>query len=186
MYWLDSVLLIVLAIGATLGAWTGLLRQVARVVTLVVAIYACIHFQDVASRVLVKYVEAPSPVLLQILSYVLIFVVVLALGLVITYLLDKLLVVAKLKPMDRILGSLVGLLKAALIAGALLLGFTIYSTEGTDEVMSRSKIAPVLLRGMRIVIVAVPDRIKDRVSESLERYKQLNEKKVQEELLKTP
>ena len=51
MYWLDFVLLLVLGIGAFLGARSGLLWQVARIVTFVLAVYACIRYHGVVAGV---------------------------------------------------------------------------------------------------------------------------------------
>ena len=49
MHWLDFVLLLVLGVGAFLGARSGLLWQVARVITFFLAIYACIHYHGIAA-----------------------------------------------------------------------------------------------------------------------------------------
>ena len=56
------VLLLVLGIGAFLGARSGLLWQVARVVTFFLAVYACIHYHGIAAGWLLQNIRASSPV----------------------------------------------------------------------------------------------------------------------------
>ena len=46
MYWLDSTILALLAIGALVGAWTGFLWQVARILSLALSLYAAILAND--------------------------------------------------------------------------------------------------------------------------------------------
>src|SRR5438270_9203685 len=121
MYWLDFVLLLVLGIGAFLGARSGLLWQVARVITFFLAIYACIHYHGIAAGWLLQNLRAESPVVPWLLAYLVTFLSVYAVCMVITYALERMLRAAKLKPMDRLLGALVGAVKAGLLAGAVLL-----------------------------------------------------------------
>src|SRR5262245_44993752 len=169
MYWLDFVLLLVLGIGAFLGARSGLLWQVARVVTFFLAIYACIHYHTDIAGVLLQNLSGASPTVTWLLAYLVTFLSVYAVCMLITYVLEKALRAAKLKPMDRLLGALVGVLKAGLLAGAILLGVALYaSPDEADGPLSQSKVAPVLLKTMRVVIVAVPQQYKDRLGDTLE------------------
>jgi membrane protein required for colicin V production len=185
MYWLDFVLLFVLAIGAFLGARSGLLWQVARIVTFFLAIYACIRYHGIAAGWLLQNLRAESAVIPWLLAYLVTFVAVYAVCMVITYVLERMLRTAKLKPIDRLLGAGVGILKAGLLAGAILMGVALYDPDA-DGALGESKVAPVLLKSMRVVIVAVPQKYKDKLSESLERLKEVGTEKVQERVLDTP
>jgi len=185
MYWLDFVLLLVLGIGAFLGARSGLLWQVARIVTFFLAVYACIHYHGIAAGWLLQHLRAESPVVPWLLAYLVTFLAVYAVCMVITYVLERMLRAAKLKPMDRLLGAGVGALKAGLLAGAILLGVALYDPDA-DGVLGESKVAPALLKTMRVVIVAVPQQYKDKLGDTLERLKHVGTEKVKERVLDAP
>src|SRR5262249_3449810 len=87
---------------------------------------------------------------------------------------------SKLKTADRLLGMGFGTLNAALMAGALLLGLTLFSTPAIDATLAESRIAPVLLQGMRGVILLVPQEYKDGLNAGLERIRKAGEDKVRE------
>lgn len=171
MHWLDITLLVILALGALLGARSGLLWQVARIVTFGVAFYVCIYYHEPVAGLLGTYLTDTSPLLVSVLSYVATFCGVYLVLYGITLLLERALKASRLKTLDRLLGAGFGLLKAALLVGAVLMGLALYSTPQTDAAMADSRLAPVLLEGMRAVTVAVPQNYKDDLNASLERIR---------------
>jgi membrane protein required for colicin V production len=180
MHWLDITLLVVLALGALLGARSGLLWQVARIVTFGVAFYVAIYYHEPVADLLKTYLTGTSPLLVSALSYAAAFCAVYLVLYGITLLLERALKASRLKALDRFLGAGFGLLKAALFVGAVLMGVALYSTPQTDAVMAESKLAPVLLEGMRAVSVAVPQNYKDDLNASLERIRKEGIKKAGE------
>jgi membrane protein required for colicin V production len=172
MHWLDITLLVILALGALLGARSGLLWQVARIVTFGVAFYVCIFYHEPVAGVLTPYLTGASPVVISVLSYVGTFCAVYLVLFGFTLLLQRALKAARLKTLDRVLGAGFGLLKATLLAGAVLMAVALYPTPQTDAAMADSALAPMLLQGMRAVSVAVPQNYKDDLNASLERIRQ--------------
>jgi membrane protein required for colicin V production len=181
MYWLDLVLLLVLGLGALLGARSGLLWQVARVVAFAAAIYACLRYHTVAAGWLLQNISGLTPSLLWLLAYGITFLAVYLICFLVFYALEKALRAAHLKLMDRVLGAVVGVVKAGLLAGAILLGLALYATPESDSTLAPSKVASVLLRGMRVVIVAVPQDYKDRLSEAVDRLRNEAAERAREE-----
>jgi len=168
MHWLDFVLLLVLAFGAFLGARSGLLWQVARVLTFFLAIYFCIHHHTTVAGWLLQTMRGASPTVTWLLAYLVTFLSVYAACMVITYVLEKALHAARLKPVDRVFGAIIGIIKAGLLAGAILLGVALYAAPGeADNALGESKVAPVLLKTMKVVIVSVPQQNNDRLGETL-------------------
>jgi membrane protein required for colicin V production len=180
MHWLDITLLVVLAIGALLGARSGLLWQVARLVTFGVAFYVSIYYHEPIADLLGTYVTGTSPFLLSALAYVGSFLAVYLVLFAVTVAMEKALKASKLKALDRVLGAGFGALKATLLVGVLLMGLALYATPQTDAAMADSKLAPVLLEGMRAVTVAVPQDYKDQLNASLERIRKEGLKKANE------
>jgi membrane protein required for colicin V production len=171
MHWLDFVLLLVLGLGALLGARSGFVWQVARVLVFGVAVYACINYHGVAAERLSGLLTSTTPAIVWLLAYIVTFVAVCLVGFLLTYGIERLVRAAQLKPVDRLLGAVVGVLKAGLLAGAILMGVAVYATPNSDHILAESKVAPVVLEGMRLVIVAVPKDYKDKVSDAVERLK---------------
>jgi len=187
MHWLDFILLLILAVGAFLGARSGLLWQVARVLTFFLAIYFCIHHHTAVAGWLLQTLRGASPTVTWLLAYLVTFLSVYAVCLFITYVLEKALRAAKLKPVDRVFGALIGIIKAGLLAGAILLGVALYATPGeADDMLGESKVAPVLLKSMQVVIVAVPQQYKDRLGETIERLKHVASEKIKDPKFDSP
>jgi membrane protein required for colicin V production len=172
MHWLDITLLIVLALGALLGARSGLLWQVARIVSFGAAFYISIYYHEPIAGLVGNYVTDGSPLLIAGLAYVGTFLGVYLVLHIITLVLERGVRATRLKTLDRILGAGFGVLKATLLIGAVMMGLAIYSTPQTDAAMSESKLAPVFLEGMRAVAVAVPQDYKDQFNIALERIRQ--------------
>jgi membrane protein required for colicin V production len=185
MHWLDFVLLLVLGFGMLLGLRSGLLWQVARVVTFALAIYACVHYHTVAADWLASNVRGLTELTGKLLAYLVTFVAVYLVCFLVTHLLERALRAAKLKPLDRLLGAAVGVLKAGLLAGGVLMGVAVYAPDA-EPTLAESKVAPVLLKGMRVIIVAVPQQFKDRFNETLDRIKKDGTEKLKEHQLDKP
>jgi membrane protein required for colicin V production len=180
MHWLDITLLVVLTLGALLGARSGLLWQVARLVTFGVAFYVSIFYHEQLADLLGSYVTGASPFVLSALAYVGSFLGIYLVLFAITALLERVLKASKLKGLDRLLGAGFGALKATLLAGAVLMGLALLASPQTDAAMAESKLAPVLLQGMQAATVAVPQEYKDQFNASLERIREEGLKRANE------
>ena len=120
MYWLDTTLLVLLVLGAGLGAWTGLLKQIVRVVGLIAALAAAVFLHSWAADVLQQLVlKGSERMVADALGYGVVFLGVLLAFQLTAVVIDRCLKAVKLKWADRVLGCIVGGLKAALILGAL-------------------------------------------------------------------
>src|SRR5262249_7406493 len=147
MHWLDFVLLVVLGIGGLLGLRSGLLWQVARLVIFAAAIYGCIQYHKEVAHHLDRVFNGLNESTAQMLAFVVIFLGVCVVGSLVTWFLEHMLRAAHLKPVDRLLGAVIGVLKAGLLAGGLLTGMVLYGSKETQESMADSHIAPQLLEG---------------------------------------
>lgn len=172
MHWLDILLLLVLAVGAAFGARTGLLRQVARIASFGVALYACLSFRRPALALLDLVMEGGTEVVREAVAGAVTFVVVYGFLYGLTLLLDARLRKSSLKVADRILGAGFGLVKTGLLAGAALLLVAVVADADTESALGRSRLAPVLLRGVRLTLAAVPPSYKEGAEAALDRVLQ--------------
>jgi uncharacterized membrane protein required for colicin V production len=172
MHWLYFVLILVLLLGCFLGARSGFLWQVARIVIFAAAAYACINHHAIASNWLEDTFTGLTPGVTGTLAYVVTFLAVCLAGFLVTYMIERWLEASSLKPVDRLLGAAVGVAKAGLLAGGVLTGVALYASPQTQQTLAESRIAPPLLEGMSVILAAIPEKIKNELTESLEKIKQ--------------
>jgi membrane protein required for colicin V production len=168
MHWLDFTLVLVFLIGGLFGLRSGLLWQVARFAIFFGAVYACIQYNTVVADELLNHFEGLNDSTSKLMAHIVIFLGVCLIGVIVTLILEHFLRAVNLKPVDRLLGGVVGVLKMALLAGGLLTGIALYGTKETNESIAGSKIAPPLLDGMQYVLAAVPEKVKDDLGKALE------------------
>ena len=181
MYWLDTAILILLGVGAALGVWTGLLKQVVRVVGFAVSLIAAVFFHGWAANWLQQTcLQGSDPSVADALSYGLVFLVVLLAFQLTALVLDRCLKAVKLKWADRMLGAGLGAVKAALIMGAVFLAIIEYPSATTKEVVRQSSLAPLLAVCVDLGLRAVPSAYTNGLRSGLDRLKQEADKKTQE------
>jgi len=124
MTWLDYAVLGVMGVSVLWGVWRGLVREVISLAGWVIAFLAANLFAGPLGEALPKSI--PGPELRVLAAFVAIFIASLVVTTLAGLLLSKLAQAAGLGGLDRALGALFGLARAALIvlAGALLAGLT--------------------------------------------------------------
>jgi len=179
MHWLDITLLIILGAGAALGAWSGLLWQIARIVTFIVAIYCCIFFHEPVAQFLSEQIDGTSDtgVGMKLLAYVVTFVGIFVVFYTTTWLIELGIKAAQLKMYDRLLGAAAGALKMSLVSGAILMGLAMYASDTVEDTFRESFMARGLLTGMSWVVAVVPEEYS---KECQDRLTQFSEKMAKE------
>lgn len=175
MNWFDTILIFIMLLGGLLGIRSGLLWQVARIAIFCGAIYACVNYHGYAAKFLMENFDGLSVDTNWMLAYIVTFLGVCLVGFIITWFLEGFIQAAKLKPLDRILGGLFGLIKTGLLCGGVLTGIVLYGSETTREKVGESYLAPWLLDGVQFVLTAVPEKIKDDLHETMEKIKKKKE-----------
>src|SRR5260370_41883204 len=109
----------------------------------------------------------------MVLAYLVVFVVIYLALFCPTLLLERGMMAVRLEALNRLLGGGLGVVKAALLLGAIFLGMASYPNARTQEVLERSLIAPTLADSMQLVIVAIPQEYKDWLCKGLEDLREL-------------
>jgi membrane protein required for colicin V production len=124
MTWVDYAVFGVILVSIGWGLWRGLVREVMSLVGWVIAFLAANLFAAPLSALVPASVSRPE--LRVLIAFVVIFFVTLALGMVASLLLSKVVKAAGLGSIDRALGALFGLLRALLIVlvAVIATGFT--------------------------------------------------------------
>jgi uncharacterized membrane protein required for colicin V production len=186
MYWLDTLLLAILALGAALGFFSGFLWQIARILTLGIALLATIACNDAASHFLRdQLLREADPRIAQAIAYVLVFLLVYVALFLATRLLYEGIRAADLELLDRLLGGLFGAGKMALILGACCLAAANYPHSATRGWMTKSALAPAFAEGMEHVLIIIPDEYKENLRGTLVSLRDLLSRPVPEPPLDT-
>ena len=128
MSWVDLLIIVGCFASAAFGAWRGLAKEALSLVTWLAAIWIAWRFTWLVEPMLGEWVVAPE---LKIwVARAVIFVLVLAGGGLIAWLVREIIKHTGLSNTDRVLGSLFGFGRGAIIVG---LGVIVLQLSGLDE-----------------------------------------------------
>jgi membrane protein required for colicin V production len=167
MHWLDIIILIVLAIGAAMGFWSGLLWQIARVVSLAVSLYfAVVANSDVAEWITDQWKDLDTAAS-RIIAFVGIFIVVYLTLYLITRLIHQAIEATQLKTVDRLLGALLGAAKMGVIVACVCALMVAMALPTVQDWFEHSTLAPHFARGTETVVSWVPQSSRDRIDDAV-------------------
>jgi membrane protein required for colicin V production len=169
MHWLDVTLLALLALGACLGFWSGLIMQVARLLCFGLSIYLTFLLNEPVTRLLHERVAPEAHVnLLRGVAYIVVFLVVYISLFALSRLIYRVVRATKLETLDRLAGAVLGAFKMTLVLAPICALLAMLSLPATDDWMKQSKIAPVLAQGLHAAMILVPDNYKTQAQESVD------------------
>ena len=117
----DTAILAVLGISSLIGVWRGLIREMLSLLAWAAAFITARLYADGVSGSLAETLPAiDNESLRYVLSFALIFLAVLMLGALLSHLVASLMSLSGMRPMDRILGGLFGVLRGAVLVVAVL------------------------------------------------------------------
>lgn len=138
MVLLDFVLLVPLIYGLIKGLFNGLITELVSIVAVLLGVFFAHHYAKDAEQILSHYVQQDG-IGLSILSYMLIFSVVMIAAFAFSFLLTKVLQAMALGLLNRFLGGIFGLLKSFIVMLMLVYLFQPYIIRSTDLRESSAK-----------------------------------------------
>ncbi len=149
---LDWIFLGVLLISLIIGAWRGLVFEVLSVLSWIAAFVLAQWFAPAAAQWLPMSGATES--IRYAVGFVVVFVAGIFLGGLIAFLVKKLVAAVGLRPADRMLGALFGLVRGAIILLALtvVVGMTPLKTSPAWQASMGAHIASVVLTGLKPVL----------------------------------
>ena len=144
---LDSFVMVVVGVSVALGATRGILRGIVSVVFAVVGLLAATELYGQVALLFRHFVSTQRGA--AILGFIAVFLFVLFSGSLLARLLYRGMKRAKLSWVDRLMGTMFGLLRGWLICSAIYLAFTAFPVK--LGVVEQATFAPVLLRGAKVI-----------------------------------
>jgi len=136
MNWIDIIIIATVALCFGLGMVSGLVWQVAGIVSLFAGVVATIFLGPLVSEALGRWVQ--NPTLARMAAYIVVFSLA-SMGVrILATIFAKMLERFKMKKLDRLLGGLVGILKAILISAVMVVILGRYGTVGSREAVTNS------------------------------------------------
>lgn len=117
---IDVILLVFLGFGLIRGFIRGLIVELGTLLAVVIGIYGAIHFSFYLTQILSQYIEL-NPSTMKALSFALTLILIMLVVMLLAKILTKLVKSMSLGFFNRIGGGFFGLVKQAVIAGAVLL-----------------------------------------------------------------
>lgn len=159
--WLDIVFLVILIISLVLGIVKGLMRQVIGLAAVLLGLVLAIVYYPYVSELYFRWIE--SHVLCQFLGFITIFIAVLCLGWLVSWLLSKI-IKGPIKFLNHVLGGGLGFLKGVLICGILVFAMLVFPVN--LQVLRDSSLAPYCLGMTKLVAKMIPRELKDTFKET--------------------
>lgn len=156
MNWADYVIIAVLALSVLIGLWRGLIAEVLALAVWVAAFWVAWLLGPRLAAAFEPVIDVPS--VRVILGYVVCFVAVLLLGMLLKFVIDRLVEGTGLSGSDRLLGMLFGLVRGAFLVALLvfLLGFTPFTR---DPWWQRSQLLPTFVTAANWLGQQLPDSV---------------------------
>lgn len=163
-----AVVLVNIIAAAMQGFFSEALSMVGLVVGYIVAAW---QYRNVAEW-LQRFLK--NPWLAEILGFLIIFFVVLALFAVAARIVRWVMKESGLRPLDRLLGAVLGLLKGGLMVAVILMGMTAFAP--TSKLLADSELAPYFLVVGHAAMWMAPQELRDRFDQGIKLLHQAPER----------
>jgi membrane protein required for colicin V production len=156
----DIVIGIILVIGIGSGVARGFVRGLLGLVGLVLGITLAIAYYDWLASSALSFL--PGEHVPEVLSFILIFVVVVLVIGAIAGIVSRALRLASLGWIDRLAGAILGLVTASIFASALLF-LAVVGGMGQERVLGESKLAPKVVGVTDGVVLLLPADVREKI-----------------------
>lgn len=159
MNWLDIVLIVIVVASTVFGFISGIVKVAVHFVALLLAIILSSLFYKQAGAAISGMFG--GAMLANLFGFLGIFVGVLIIGSILTWAIQKLFDVTGLRFIDRLLGGVFGLVRAAVAAAVLVMLVNTFSRTSPSQTIVESQFAPYLLDAGRIMMILTPKEARD-------------------------
>lgn len=159
--WLDLLIALSLLIGVVNGYRDGFVRLVIGFAALICAFFAASWFHGIVAGSFSEYI--PSQAAASIAAYALIFAGVMAVGALIASLIVRFFKLVGLTFVDRALGAVFGVARAALVLIVVVMLLMAFAPSRMPAAVRDSQLAPWLIEASQVISSATPFEIRSEV-----------------------
>ena len=158
---LDLVFAAIILISTVFAVLKGLAREIISLVALIGGFILAVLYYRIPAGWLIEYSRTDT--LADLLGFLIIFFGCILTGIIVAYLVNRIVKAASLKWIDRILGGIFGLLRGWAISSIIVVALIAFPIS--EDIMARSVLAPFLLSGARTAALMVPQDLKERFNQ---------------------
>ncbi len=170
MNWLDIVMGLILLLAVIGGLRKGLARTGIGFAAVIVGLLCALWFYGYAAGFLGTFIS--SRPLANLVGFLAIFALVLALGGAVSWLAEKFLKFARLSWLNRLLGGAFGAIRGVVTCAVLVLVLTAFCSKPPPHSVASSRLAPYVMGAARVMAYAAPYEVREGFRHSYEKVKQ--------------
>ncbi len=174
MNYLDVTIIIILGASVIYSIIKGFIRDAFSLLAVILGIVAALLFYPAGARMLAGLITNPQ--IANIVSFALIFLAVSIVVSLLGMLVSKMIKTADLSFYDRVAGGAFGLLKGYILVAVLVIVVTTLFPAS----IRTSKIAPYIVRSIRVVTDILPADYQRKIEEQKRNLENLNDLKIDE------
>ena len=169
--WLDIVLVIVLIACVIEGLKRGLARTGIGFIATIFGLFCGLWFYGVVGAYFTGIVSSRE--IANLIGFLLIFVVVVAIGAALSRLLERLFKLVHLTWLNRLMGGAFGFLRGVFVAAVIVLAIMAFSSKTPPNSVANSRVAPYVIDTARMLVNAAPNEVKNAFVNSYDRIKKI-------------
>jgi membrane protein required for colicin V production len=158
---LDLVFAGIILISTGFALMKGLTREITSLIALIAGFFLAVLYYPVPAKKLMNFCRTDS--IANLLGFLIIFLGCILIGALVSFLVNRFLKAVSLKWFDRILGGIFGFLRGWAVCSILVIGIIAFPIS--ENLMTRSFLAPYLLAGARAASYMVPHALKNKFNE---------------------
>jgi len=156
---IDLLFIAIFFFSALFGLLRGLVREVLALCFLIAALVVAFVYYPDAGLFLNDWIKKRE--LADLAGFLLLLLVAGGAGSLLARLIGKYLVIGPLKAIDRLLGAVFGLLRAAVLSAIVIYGFIAFPLN--DRLLRGSRFAPYLISALKAGIEVLPPVVRDKL-----------------------
>lgn len=156
---LDIIMITILALSILFGILKGFIRELFSLAFFIIAVVLAFLFYQEVGDIYISNLKNRD--ISNFAGFITIFVLVLILGAVITYLVKKVFNIGPLKAIDMILGGVFGLVRGILIASIIVFALIVFPIS--ESLVKKSCMSPYVMKSIDIFIDFLPAKYKEKI-----------------------
>jgi len=166
---LDWIVLVIVVSSVISSILKGFVREAISLAAVILGLLLASWFYPQSGQLVSAYVKTPE--IASLVGFALIFLGILLVGGVISFVVTKFLRVVDLQWFDRLLGAAFGFARGWLVGTVIFLGLTAFPVQ--IDTVRQAALGPYLLLSARVLVVMTPAPLKQQFLEGYEQVRKL-------------